>query len=84
MKTKLEKELRAQWNTRVRTPYIRAAKVAAAIADTNQDSIAELALQVLLGVEDEAGKQRRVKIVAAWKNLGEKLPFNNTTLPLAS
>ena len=64
-----------QFNVRIRAPYARAAKVASALMETRNDDLVEMAIRVLLDVEDEATKAKRLHAVKAWKLMGEQLPF---------
>jgi hypothetical protein len=73
-----------QWNTRVRSPYKHAAKVAAAVLDVSQDEIAEIALQLLVGADDANTQERRSKVIKAWRSMGEKLPFELLLTPCSN
>lgn len=82
MEQKNDSDKKKQWNTRVRQPYRRAAKVSAAVLGITQDDVVELAIRVLLGVENEQTKQFHKKAAAAWHSMGEPLPFNSPLAPL--
>lgn len=70
-----------QWNTRIRHPYKRAAELAAAVFGCSQDRIAEIALLVLFGQENDNIRETRKKVASAHKAMGEKLPFEQPLIP---
>lgn len=71
-----------QWNTRIRGPYKKAAKLAAAAMDTTLDGVAEYALAVLVGEETHEIQMRREKAIKAYRGMGEKLPFELPLTPI--
>ena len=63
-----------QFNVRIRPQYARAANIAAALMDAKNDTVVEMAIRVLLGVDDAETVEKRNRVREAWAKMGEKLP----------